>query len=116
MQTDILLRGLAFCSLLTEELTKAGAFRATKYLDENLVVRATRQMHGVKAGTGRKVSARDARAGFIITVGAPNYRERLFIKACRKAGEPFPVKKIQFQAVPVPRARKPRKVKPRAPR
>jgi hypothetical protein len=33
----------------------------------------------------------------VFTIGKPNYEEREFIKKCKKAGEPFPVKKIQVK-------------------
>jgi hypothetical protein len=32
-----------------------------------------------------------------LTIGKPNYSERKFIKQCIKAGEPFPIKKIQLK-------------------
>ena len=59
---------------------------AVKYLGHRLTVKATRQ------GTWTK---RDSRRTMLITVGQPNHRERRFIRACRQAKEPFPVKKIQ---------------------
>jgi len=36
----------------------------------------------------------------VVTYGAPNYIEAKFVKVCKKAGEPFPVKKIQFRPFP----------------
>jgi hypothetical protein len=33
------------------------------------------------------------------TIGIPNYL-REFIRKCKKAGEPFPVKKIQLKFLP----------------
>lgn len=51
----------------------------------------------VKASKRHKTSFRDTRREVIITYGAPNYEERLFIKACRRAKEPFPVKKPQLK-------------------
>jgi len=62
-----------------------GARRATKYLSEKLVVKAT--IH-CRARRG---------ASLVLTVGRPNYAERQFIKACKAAGESFPVKKPQIQ-------------------
>jgi len=71
-----------------------GAKTATKFLDDKTVVRATWR-HKIYA---RKNSRRRE---MVVTFGAPNYRERAFISACKKAGEPFPVKKIQFRFYPV---------------
>jgi len=36
----------------------------------------------------------------VLTIGRPNYAEREFIKLCKKAGEPFPVKKMQLKFYP----------------
>ena len=33
----------------------------------------------------------------VLTVGKPNYAVRKFIRMCRAAGEPFPVRKIQLK-------------------
>ncbi|MFA5382080.1 MAG: hypothetical protein WC356_02860 [Candidatus Micrarchaeia archaeon] len=58
--------------------------RATKYVSDNLTVKAT---------------SRCVRAAkeLILTAGKPNYAERKFIKLCKKAGEKFPIKKIQLK-------------------
>lgn len=69
-------------------------YRATKFLGPDLVVRATRP---------HKYDRRNRSNTVVVTVGKPNYREREFIKACRKAGEPLPVKKIQLQAPKAPK-------------
>lgn len=61
---------------------------AVKYLAEDLVVKATAK--GKPDGRYRSRS-------FVVTIGKPNYRERQFVKACRKAGEPFPVRKLQLR-------------------
>lgn len=37
---------------------------------------------------------------YALTIGAPNYLAVRFIKACQKAGEPFPVKKPQINFYP----------------
>jgi len=66
----------------------AGGRSATKYLSPVLVVKATR--HGKPCKNERSTS-------MVVTVGKPNYAEREFIKKCKKAGEPFPVKKIQLK-------------------
>lgn len=59
--------------------------RATKYYSPAFVVRAT-----------RRVQSR-SKIEVVLTMGRPNYRDRDFIKRCKKAGEPFPIKKIQYK-------------------
>jgi hypothetical protein len=78
-----------------ELLLRTECYQTTKYLSPNEVIRATRR---------HKPSARARRIEAVLTVGAPNYRERQFIKACLRAGEPFPIKRIQLR--PWPRKRK----------
>jgi hypothetical protein len=63
-------------------------YRATKYLSDKLTVKATRQ---------HKFNRHQKQATFIVTLGRPNYAERAFIAKCKKAGEPFPVKKVQLK-------------------
>lgn len=41
-----------------------------------------------------------------LTIGRPNYSERKFIKQCVKAGEPFPIKKIQLKYWPMKKSRR----------
>lgn len=48
-----------------------------------------------------KHDGRNSRHDFVLTIGAPNYREREFIKMCQKAGEPFPIRKVQLKFYPV---------------
>jgi len=64
---------------------------ATKYITDRRVVRATRRMWG------GKILNRTYNMEITLTIGRPNYRERQFIKQCKRAGEPFPVKKIQLR-------------------
>lgn len=71
------------CLLLVPKLKKA-----TKYLHPKLVVKATRI---------GKFDARMKTVEFKVTVGAPNYQERKFIKLCEKAGEKFPIRKVQLK-------------------
>lgn len=68
-----------------------GALRATKYVSPDLTVKATRKLYG----KNRKPSQR--RIEILLTAGRPNYQERAFIKTLGKAGEPFPVKKVQLK-------------------
>lgn len=65
----------------------AGAKKATKYYSTNEVVKAT--YHG-------KRYARARAHHVVVTIGKPNYAEREFIKKAIRAGEPFPIKKVQL--------------------
>jgi len=76
-------------------LLKTGARRATKYWSPKDVVSACRPCYN-----GKVDDKRDKRATVVLKLGAPNFEERGFIKLCRKAGEPFPVKKIQLKFPP----------------
>lgn len=66
---------------------------ATKFLLPDLTVRINQDKF---AGTGRKRN----RVRVTVSVGRPNYAERAFIKDCKKAGERFPVKKVQLKRFP----------------
>jgi hypothetical protein len=79
-------------SKLIDALIKTGARKATRYVSPRLVVKACRR---------HKPDRRNLRVEFVVTLGAPNYAEREFIKRCKKAGEPFPVRKIQLQFYPL---------------
>lgn len=70
--------------------------KATLYLSPKLVVSVCWRN---KAMT----SKRSTRQEYVLKIGAPNYLEVRFIDACKKAGEPFPVKKVQVQPWPKPR-------------
>lgn len=72
-------------------LLETGARKASFFLDEDTVVTATHQ---------HKPDKRTKSNTIILTYGKPNYRGRLFVKACKKAGEPFPVKKLQLKFWP----------------
>lgn len=72
-----------------ETLLTVDARTATKYLDEKTIVRASRKVFKGKFSKGN--------VEIILTFGKPNFKEREFIKKCKKVGEPFPVKKIQLK-------------------
>ena len=74
-------------------LIRAGAHTAVKYVTPESVVRVTRMMYRGKFCPGN-------RAEFLVTLGRPNFAARQFIKAARKAGEPFPVRKVQLTFPP----------------
>lgn len=75
---------------LAECILVGGAYKAVKYLDEKETIKATRKRYGGKIRKGRTID-------IVFTVGKPNFEEREFIKKCKKAGEPFPIKKIQLK-------------------
>lgn len=51
----------------------------------------------VKLTRNHKPKAYDRGRTFSLTIGKPNYAERLFVKSLIKSGEPFPIKKVQFK-------------------
>lgn len=75
---------------LAEIILDGGARKATKYVSDKVTVKATRPLYK------GKIDKRSRSVTFLLTVGAPNYAEREFIRKAKKAGEPFPVKKIQI--------------------
>ena len=70
---------------------------AVQYIDTKTVVKAT-WIHRPHASRRSK--------SISLSFGSPAYREAIFIKQCIKAGEPFPVKKIQLRAYPKKRVTK----------
>ena len=74
-------------------LLELEAHKVTAYLSPQRTVKACRKIFG------GKINSRDRRADIQLTIGAPNYAERRFIKACLAYGEPFPVKKLQVKMV-----------------
>jgi hypothetical protein len=71
-----------------EQVVYSDIKSAVKYLEKDYVIKAT--LHGKK-------NMRKPKFSIMLTCGVPNYRERSFIKDCIKAGEPFPIKKIQIR-------------------
>lgn len=70
-----------------------GAKRVTKFLTPRLVVKATRKVY---RGETRRQAMSSRVQTMVFTVGPPNYGERVFIKKCKKADEPFPIKKLRI--------------------
>jgi hypothetical protein len=62
---------------------------AIKYLSPKLIVRACRKRYRGKILKGS--------IEIILTIGKPNYKEREFIKKCKKVGEPFPIERVQLK-------------------
>lgn len=89
-------------STVIEVLFRTESHRAVKYLSENHVVRATWRRYRYNNRKPRK----DGPVDVVLHVGRPNYKERQFIKQAKKAGEPFPIKRVQLQQPPAVRARK----------
>lgn len=78
-------------SELAEIILEGGAVKALKVFDERTIVRATRKCFG------GKIDKRSRTTEILFTIGSPNYIEEKFIKDCKKAKEPFPIKKIQIK-------------------
>lgn len=65
-----------------------GRRKATKYVSPSMVVKAT----------ARYKPRRGARScEIVVTVGTPNYAERDFIRDAKKAGERFPLRRVQVK-------------------
>lgn len=79
---------------IIDTLLDSNAWRVTKYVSPKHVVRATRRRY-----RGHALRRRFPHE-IVLSFASPNYRERQFIKACKRAGEPFPVKKLQVQFPP----------------
>lgn len=75
-------------STVVEAVLELGARRATKFISPRDVVKATRRHKPDKRSNSTEV---------VVTIGRPNYAEREFIKRCRNANEPFPVRKLQLK-------------------
>lgn len=78
-------------ALAIQAVVTHGAHAATKYLSPKHVVKVTQRL---AAG---KLPRKGGNLDFVVTVGSPNFADRLFIKQCIKAGEPFPVKKLRLK-------------------
>lgn len=88
-------------SRVAAALLESGARKATLYLSPKLTIKAIRQAYKKRDGNYEKLeSKRDLRLYLTFTAGAPNYEERLFIRQAVKAGDPFPVKKVQLKFLP----------------
>jgi hypothetical protein len=79
---------------VVSQLLKNECKRTTKFLSPNLVVAAQRIAYKNKIDKRGNIDIR-------LKIGKPNYLERVFIKQCKKAGEPFPIKNVQLKFFPV---------------
>jgi hypothetical protein len=73
---------------LAEAILKNNARKATKFISNRLVVKASRRL------VGGKIDKRDRLVQIHFTLGPANYQERQFIKNAKQAGEPLPVRKV----------------------
>lgn len=78
---------------VVEALLANSAYKAAYFVNPNLVIRASRKLYNGKLTIGSTVE-------IILTAGKPNSKQWEFIKLCKKAGEPFPIKKIQLKFPP----------------
>lgn len=76
-------------------LLHARSHTATVYLSDRLTIRATRVLFKRRVPTGRL-----SRYDVVLTIGRPNVRARAFIAKAKRAGEPFPVRKVQLTFPP----------------
>jgi hypothetical protein len=77
-------------------LENSDCIKATKFMGERVIVRATRKLYGKKIDKHGNIE-------IMLTIGEPNFQEEKFIKQCKKSGEPFPVKKIQIKILTLPK-------------
>lgn len=77
---------------IIDTLVKTGARSATYYDSPKMTVRVSRKVY---RKTGRY--QRGADLALVLSIGSPNHQARQFIKRCKKAGQPFPIGKIQLR-------------------
>jgi hypothetical protein len=73
--------------VMMEIMVEGWAKSVTKYYTDRLIVRMVR-----KTFKGCCIENSE----ILVTIGIPNYKEREFIKKCKKLKEPLPVKKLQI--------------------
>lgn len=72
--------------------------QTVKFISPSFVVRATRPVFG--GPITKKRILKGSSYQFLLHIGKPNYKERLFIQSCKKAGLKFPVKDVQLKYIP----------------
>lgn len=85
---------------VVEALMQSGARKATLYVSPTQTVKGSRPAFKSDKKRGRFADARKTHIEILLTFGQPNYEEREFIRRCKKAGEPFPIKKLQLKFLP----------------
>lgn len=73
----------------------------TKYQSEKQIIRVKRKTFKAYKNGYRKGDNLE----FVVTIGKPNYQEREFIKKCKKVGEKFPLRRIQYKIITKPMAK-----------
>ena len=73
---------------LMAALADTGARKASKFISATEVVSISRRRY-------KRTGKFDAHT-YILTIGRPNYAQRRLVAAFKRAGEPFPVRKIQL--------------------
>lgn len=91
-------------ALVIQTAVTNGAHSATKFVSPKHVVKVTQRLRH-----GRLLPKKNENVDFVVTIGEPNYADRLFIKAALKAKEPFPIKKILLRFPAMPRVTAPRR-------
>jgi hypothetical protein len=77
-------------------------YKTVEYIvSPDYVIRCTRRFKRVKL-RGKELYHED----ILVSMGQPNYLARPFIKACQKAGEPFPIKRLRTKLFPKKKAKK----------
>lgn len=74
--------------LISEIATRPEIKKATKFLSPKLVIKATRR---------NKYDGREKSEVLIVTLGAPNFREKRYIETLKEAKVPFPVRRIRIK-------------------
>ena len=93
-------------SRVAAALLESGARKATLYISPKLTVKASvpiyapRDKKGVRKYPKSVHDMRSSRVEILFTAGTPNFEERHFIRQCIKAGESFPVRKVQLKFLP----------------
>lgn len=83
-------------SQVVHALISSGARTATKYVAPDMMIRATRR---------HRPKRRKKAIEIVLTIGRPNHEARKFIARASKAGETFPVRKVQIKHWPAKRRR-----------
>ena len=78
-----------------ENLLRANAWKATKFVSERMIVRASRRLFHKKLSNVGNLE-------ITLTVGHPNYEEQDYVRLCKKAGMQFPLKKVWLKFPPKP--------------
>lgn len=82
---EMQLRGL---EKAVREALETGCRKATAYISDSMVATATAR---------HRPDGRAKRTEFVVKLGAPNFLERRFIKACKKVGVCFPLRQVQLK-------------------